>query len=96
MIGFLLPFLSSSIWQLPKHHDVISFGVIVAFMLYIRYFTHPLGQIAQGVQSLQSAAAASHRNERRERMLHGGDRRSHRPFAREHPGATEPDKKKDT
>jgi len=29
-------------------------------------------------------------------MLHGGDRKSHRPFAREHPGATEPDKKKDT
>lgn len=39
----------------------ISFGVIVAFIMYIRYFTQPLSQIAQGVQSLQSAAAASHR-----------------------------------
>lgn len=39
----------------------ISFGVIVAFIMYIRYFTQPLAQIAQGVQNLQSAAAASHR-----------------------------------
>lgn len=39
----------------------ISFGVIVAFMMYVRYFTQPLAQIAQGVQNLQSAAAASHR-----------------------------------
>lgn len=39
----------------------ISFGVIVAFMMYIRYFTQPLAQIAQGVQSMQSAAAASYR-----------------------------------
>lgn len=42
-------------------NDNISFGVIVAFMMYIRYFTQPLAQIAQGVQNLQSAAAASHR-----------------------------------
>ncbi len=39
-------------------NDAISFGVIVAFMLYVRYFTQPLSQIAQAVQSLQSAAAA--------------------------------------
>ena len=39
----------------------ISFGIIVAFMMYIRYFTQPLSQIAQGVQSMQSAAAASYR-----------------------------------
>ena len=39
----------------------ISFGVIVAFIMYVRYFTQPLAQIAQGVQNLQSAAAASHR-----------------------------------
>lgn len=42
-------------------NGVISFGVIVAFMLYVRYFTQPLSQIAQTVQSLQSAAAASER-----------------------------------
>ena len=39
----------------------ISFGVIVAFMMYVRYFTQPLAQIAQSVQSLQSAAAAGER-----------------------------------
>lgn len=39
----------------------ISFGVIVAFMLYVRYFTQPLSQIAQATQSLQSAAAAGER-----------------------------------
>lgn len=39
----------------------ISFGVIVAFMLYVRLFTSPLSQIAQGMTSLQSACAAAER-----------------------------------
>lgn len=39
----------------------ISFGVIVAFMLYIRFFTQPLTQFAQGLNQLQSTAAASER-----------------------------------
>lgn len=39
----------------------ISFGVIVAFIMYVRYFTQPLAQMAQAIQNLQSAAAASHR-----------------------------------
>lgn len=39
----------------------ITFGVIVAFMLYVRYFTQPLSQIAQSVQSIQSAGAAGER-----------------------------------
>ena len=42
-------------------NDVISFGVIVAFMIYIRMFTNPLSQIAQAMSSLQSTAAASER-----------------------------------
>ncbi|WP_034549137.1 ABC transporter ATP-binding protein [Carnobacterium alterfunditum] len=42
-------------------NDYITFGVIVAFMLYIRFFTQPLSQIAQAFTSLQSAAAASER-----------------------------------
>ncbi len=42
-------------------NDVISFGVIVAFMVYIRQFTNPLNQIAQAMTSLQSVAAASER-----------------------------------
>lgn len=39
----------------------ISFGVIVAFMIYVRLFTSPLTQIAQGMTNLQTAAAASER-----------------------------------
>lgn len=39
----------------------ISFGVIVSFMMYIRYFTQPLSQLAQAFQQLQSAGAASSR-----------------------------------
>ena len=39
----------------------ITFGVIVAFMIYVRLFTGPLNQIAQGVTSLQSTIAASER-----------------------------------
>ncbi|MBQ9023739.1 MAG: ABC transporter ATP-binding protein [Bacilli bacterium] len=42
-------------------NDMITFGVIVAFMVYIRLFTQPLSQMAQGLTSLQSAAAASER-----------------------------------
>lgn len=42
-------------------NDVITFGVIVAFMTYIRMFTSPLGQMAQAFTSLQSTAAASER-----------------------------------
>ena len=39
----------------------MEFGVIVAFMVYIRLFTQPLAQIAQAATTLQSAAAASER-----------------------------------
>lgn len=42
-------------------NDMASFGVIVAFMMYVRYFTQPLSQFAQAAQSLQSAAAAGER-----------------------------------
>lgn len=42
-------------------NDIISFGVIVAFMTYIRLFTNPLSQIAQSMTSLQSTAAAAER-----------------------------------
>lgn len=40
---------------------VISFGVVVSFMIYIRLFTQPLSQLAQAATSLQSTAAASER-----------------------------------
>ena len=39
----------------------IEFGVIVAFMMYLRLFTQPLSQFAQAFQNLQRCAAASER-----------------------------------
>lgn len=36
----------------------ISMGTIVAFMVYVRIFSQPLSQIAQGITTLQSASAA--------------------------------------
>ncbi|HEO6250141.1 TPA: ABC transporter ATP-binding protein [Streptococcus agalactiae] len=36
----------------------ITMGTIVAFMIYVRIFTQPIGQIAQGITQLQSASAA--------------------------------------
>jgi len=39
----------------------IQFGVIVAFMIYIRLLTQPLSQMAQAFQNLQRTAAASER-----------------------------------
>ena len=42
-------------------NNIISFGVIVAFITYVRLFTSPLSQIAQAMTALQSTAAASER-----------------------------------
>ena len=42
-------------------NNITSFGVIVAFMIYIRLFTNPLNQISQAMTNLQSVAAASER-----------------------------------
>jgi ATP-binding cassette subfamily B protein len=42
-------------------NGAISFGVIVAFMIYIRLFTQPLSQVAQSMQALQRTAAAGER-----------------------------------
>lgn len=42
-------------------NGTISFGTIVAFMLYVRMFTNPLSQIAQSTTQMQSAAAAGER-----------------------------------
>lgn len=42
-------------------NDKITFGVIVAFMMYIRFFTQPLAQFAQAATSLQSTSAACKR-----------------------------------
>ncbi len=42
-------------------NNMISFGVIIAFITYVRLFTSPLTQIAQSMTELQNAAAASER-----------------------------------
>ncbi|MCF0111451.1 MAG: ABC transporter ATP-binding protein [Erysipelotrichaceae bacterium] len=39
----------------------IKFGVIVAFVVYVRQFTNPLSQIASAMQNMQSVVAASER-----------------------------------
>ncbi len=41
--------------------NIITFGVIVAFILYVRLFNNPLSQIAQAMTSLQTTAASSER-----------------------------------
>ena len=42
-------------------NGTIDFGVIVAFMIYVRLFTQPLSQLAQAFTSMQSTLAASER-----------------------------------
>ncbi len=42
-------------------NGTIAFGVIVSFILYVRLFTSPLTQIAQGMTNLQTASASAHR-----------------------------------
>ena len=42
-------------------NGTIEFGVIVSFILYVRLFTTPLTQIAQGMTNLQMASASAHR-----------------------------------
>ena len=69
--GLMMPFMGfignfgyvcvCIVGALLAKNNVITFGVIVAFMIYIRLFTQPLSQMAQGLTSLQSAAAASER-----------------------------------
>ena len=42
-------------------NGMIPFGVIVSFILYVRLFTNPLTQIAQGMTNLQTASASADR-----------------------------------
>ena len=56
--GYVIVCVVGSILVMNK---TIDFGVIVAFMMYIKFFTRPLMQIAQSFTGIQSAAAASER-----------------------------------
>lgn len=42
-------------------NGTIPFGIIVSFILYVRLFTSPLTQIAQGLTNLQASAASADR-----------------------------------
>lgn len=42
-------------------NGTIKFGVIISFILYVRLFTSPLTQIAQGMTNLQTATAGANR-----------------------------------
>ena len=42
-------------------NGTIEFGVIISFILYVRLFTSPLTQIAQGMTNMQTASASAHR-----------------------------------
>lgn len=42
-------------------NGTINFSVVIAFMIYVRLFTSPLGQLGQGMANIQSAVAASER-----------------------------------
>ena len=42
-------------------NGTIEFGVIVSFILYVRLFTSPLTQMAQGMTNMQTASASAHR-----------------------------------
>lgn len=39
----------------------LGFGIIISFILYVRLFTTPLAQIAQGLTNMQTASASAHR-----------------------------------
>ncbi|MDE6775139.1 MAG: ABC transporter ATP-binding protein/permease [Ruminococcus sp.] len=69
--GLMMPFMTfignfgyvavCIVGALLVQKNMIDFGVIVAFMIYVRLFTQPLSQIAQATQTMQSAAAAGER-----------------------------------
>jgi len=56
--GYVMVCIVGALLVMNNH---ITFGVIVAFISYVRLFTSPLSQIAQGLTQLQSTAAASER-----------------------------------
>ena len=56
--GYVMVCVVGSILAL---NGTITFGVIVAFMIYVRIFTNPLSQLAQAFGNLQSASAALNR-----------------------------------
>lgn len=56
--GFVIVCIVGALLAIEGH---ITFGVIIAFIMYVRLFNNPLSQIAQGLTYLQSIAASSER-----------------------------------
>ena len=54
-LGYVVVFVLGAALALSGQ---ISFGVIVAFIMYVRLFTSPLSTLAQGMTQMQTAAAA--------------------------------------
>ena len=57
-LGFVAVFIVGAILA---RDDLITYGVIIEFTIYVRLFTQPLSQMAQSMSSMQSTAAASER-----------------------------------
>ncbi len=57
-LGYLMVCVVGAI--MTANH-LISFGTIIAFIIYVKIFTQPLGMVSQAVTALQSAAAAAER-----------------------------------
>ncbi len=57
-LGFVAVFI---VGALLARDNIITYGVIIQFTIYVRLFTQPLSQLAQSLSSMQSTAAAAER-----------------------------------
>lgn len=57
-LGFVAVFI---VGALLVKNDMITYGVIIEFTIYVRLFTQPLQQLAQSFSNMQSTAAAAER-----------------------------------
>ncbi len=57
-LGYVVVCVLGSVMVIEGYTTI---GVVVAFMVYIRLFTSPLGQMSQAIVSMQSVAAAAER-----------------------------------
>ena len=57
-LGYVAVFIVGAILA---QNNVITYGVIIEFTIYVRLFTQPLSQLAQSFTSMQSTAAAAER-----------------------------------
>lgn len=57
-LGFVAVFI---VGALLVRNDIITYGVIIEFTIYVRLFTQPLQQLAQSFSNMQSTAAAAER-----------------------------------